>query len=196
MQKKNIKKYTKTLNDILLYIYCICCIVFYSCNRKPVSNDRINLIIDNIKSTIHDKRFELDSITFLYTVDSVFMYKYLPTRYFQTSFYSHKDNVYEYRDIYDDLGGKYLGKDSILTFSIKDTSFVYYSTIEFISTTIDYPYSDCRYEIKKIDDNSYVTTKQSLIDTTYQEIYYYDKNFRIFKFINSYRENICVYTSK
>jgi hypothetical protein len=150
----------------------------------------INLYIEPSTSIIVDEKFNLDSIGFKYSNDSIIMYK----DRFEIPFFKYKDAIFELREEYKDFT-EYVRTDSILTFSIKDTTFIYESLIDknFIPNVFDLGIADCRYEIKKIDDNSYVTRKQSLIDTTYQEIYYYDKNFRIFKFINSYKGNVCIY---
>lgn len=183
-------------NPLKCFSVVFICILICSCNENKIANNRINLIMDATTSTVIDKRFCLDSISFHYDKDSVFMYKHFSNRYFETSFFYSKNDLYEWRDIYDDLAGAYLGKDSILTFSTKEISFVYNSTIEFITTTWDYPFADCKYEIKKIGDDNYTTTKQSLVDTTYKEIYFYNKNYQVSKFINTYKGNICIYTLK
>ncbi len=90
---------------------------------------------------------------------------------------------------------EYLGMDTILSFYKSDTTFVYHSAFDFILLVFYYSYADCQYKILK-EKNAYKSIKTSLIDTTYREIFYYDKDYYIYKFINTYKDNYCVYVKK
>jgi hypothetical protein len=88
----------------------------------------------------------------------------------------------------------YLGIDTILTFAQKDTTFIYKSKRDdAIVLFVDLSLFDSKYTISK-DGNNYKTVKQSLADSTYKEIIFYDKNYRIYKFINTWQGYECVYT--
>ena len=104
------------------------------------------------------------------------------------------NNLWEKRHRSNDFG-EFLKIDSIPTFFLNDTSFIYKSAREIFPVVRIYSYADCRYIIKK-QGEEYVTVKQSTIDTTYKEIFFYDKDFNIHKYINTYKDNYCVYIRK
>lgn len=62
-------------------------------------------------------------------------------------------------------------------------------------TLIDISLFDSQYNIAK-EGNNYKSIKQSLIDTTYKEIIFYDKDYRIYKYINTWKGEKCVYMKK
>lgn len=197
MPKKNIKRNTEKIdcmqNQLKYFYLCLICFFVHSCNGHTNIDNKISLYFDRSESTIIDERFNLDSIGFQYSKDSIILY----IRQLELPFFKKHGNIYELREAYRDMID-YERTDSILTFSTKDTTFTYGSVIDgdFIPNAFDYSLADCKYEIKKIGNNSYVTTKQSLVDTTFKEIYYYDKEYQITKFVNTYKGNICIYTPK
>lgn len=180
--------------DILykIIISLIIGIALVSCE----ANKKVVLVLDKSSSHIDDDRFPLDSVCFNYT-DSIIMYKYYPKRHFEVYFFKSENAVYERRSVYDynnsTISGEYVRDDYVLTLSVQDTTFIYKYTQQFLATVWDYSYADSKYEIRKINEGEYITTKQSLIDSTYKEIFYYNKDFQVTKFINTYKENICIY---
>lgn len=175
----------KTIFKVLCVFVCV---FVHSCAER--NNTQINLYTDIDKSVLSDERFNLDSVKFSYSSDSIIMLM----NQFEIPFIEQNGSFYEVRKAYRDMI-EYERTDSILTFSRNDTTFIYESVIDgdFIPNAFDYSLADCRYEIKKLGENSYKTTKQSLVDTTFKEIYYYDENYRIAKFVNIYIGNVCVY---
>ncbi|GHT70539.1 hypothetical protein FACS1894155_12880 [Bacteroidia bacterium] len=98
--------------------------------------------------------------------------------------YNHENNS---KNIFSTVVGFFLPR--------KDTSFVYKSAYNFIPIVQSYSYADCQYNIRKVGDE-YRSIKKSLIDTTYKEIFFYDKDYRIYKFINTWKDNRYVYVKK
>ena len=62
---------------------------------------------------------------------------------------------------------------------------------KFYPTTIDLSLGDAEYNVEK-QGNTYLSARQSIIDSLYSECYYYE-NFNITKYIVKYRGNVCVY---
>ena len=87
----------------------------------------------------------------------------------------------------------FLGYDSILTLSKKDTSFVHYNSYLKPGPIIFFSFCNSKYIIKKIDERTFLSIKQSLIDTTYFEKIYYDDKYHIYKFEYSFQKNKVIY---
>jgi hypothetical protein len=175
-------------------------IILLSCNR----NEKINLplktelLFDSISSTICDSRFPFQKMIITAYTDSVLVERiHTGGKLRSYVFYNHNGNLFEVRPrinwYYENEGPVDFRMDTILTFSIKDITFVYDADDDIIIGTIfDYSIADSKYEIKK-NGNTYKTIKQSLVDTTYMEIFFYDKKYNIHKFINLWQGNECVY---
>lgn len=171
--------------------------VFFSCKNR---NNTIKLYFDEKLSTVYEKSLIRDSIIIhYYSNDSILLLKYSNGDYKQILFFNLDDVFFERRRRVTEIG-EFIGIDSILTFSKKDTVFEYKSARRFIPLVQDYSYANCIYTIKQAG-NKYMTIKQStlqqsILDTTYKEIFFYDKNYNIYKFINTWKDNECVYVKK
>ena len=177
---------------ILKYFFFMLIIAFYSCKNLDKT---IVLNFDSDLSAVYEKKLIRDSIViYYYSNDSMLLLKYFNGDYKQSQYFK-KDNDFYERRISVTENREFRGIDSILTFSKKDTVFKYNSARSFLITVLDYSYADCIYNIIH-ERNEYMTIKQSAIDTTYKEIFFYDKNYNIFKYINTWKDNQCVYVRK
>jgi hypothetical protein len=167
-------------------------IVFSSCKNE---NKTIILNFEAELSTANETSLIRDSIVIqYYSNDSILFLKYSNGDY-KRSRYFNMNNVFFERRISVTEVGEFVGIDSILTFSKKDTVFEYKSARRFIPIVQDYSFADCIYSIKHKGDE-YKTIKQSLVDSTYKEIFFYDKNYHIYKYVNTWKDNKCVYVKK
>ena len=183
------KTYIKTLFFVMIGLFTL------SCNNKLSKETSYVLYYEPDSSHVLKKSLIRDSIIIeYYQKDSMLFLKYSNGDYKENLFFLHNGNLVERHYRGNDFG-EILGIDSIITFSTKDTSFFYKSALEFIPIVLAYSFADCRYIIKK-QGEEYVTVKQSTIDTTYKEIFFYDKDFNIHKYINTYKDNYCVYIRK
>ncbi len=178
---------------IVFYIF----LLIIGCNKRKNLNNaqEIILLLDSTESIINNPkmRIDIDKIVFTYN-DSIVMSRHYGESVLQSIFFKMDDNYYEKR-ITRTMLGEYTGIDSILTLTQKDTSFVYYSGIEFFALVMQLTLSDCQYEISH-HNQGYMTSKRSLYDTAYQEIFFYDKNYLIDKFVNTFKDNKYVYVKK
>ena len=165
----------------------------FCCNKNNVKEKHVTLLLDIKNSQCNDDRFLIDSINIEYS-DSLRMF-------FSTGDYKHlkvfhkgKNGIYEIRKRFNEEI-ECFGTDTILTFYKSDTIFLYHSAFNFVPIVFYYGFADCKYELLKEND-TYKTIKQSLIDTTYKEIFFYDKDYKIYKFINTWKDNECVYVKK
>lgn len=165
-----------------------------SCNIKNKEYTS-TLCFDPVNSTI-DKPFFQDSIkTTYYANDSIVIKNYYKNSYYESLYFNSNDSFFEKRFV-SNLLANFFGIDTIFTFSTKDTTFIYKSKRDdFIVTLIDLSLFDSKYNIAK-EGNSYKTIKQSLIDTTYKEIFFYDEHYRIYKYINTWKGDRCIYVKK
>lgn len=177
------------IETILFFLILFVC----SCN-KQVSNDRILLVLNEQNSDYPEKKFQMDSITFIYS-DSIYMFRYEGDYTYKSVFFEKNGNLYELRDRFSEIPNESYGVDTILTFSKRDTTFIFKSEFEFIPLVFYYTMADNKYSISKEND-LFVTIKKSLVDSTYTEKFYYDENFKIKKFINTYKDNTCTYIPK
>lgn len=169
---------------ICVFIFCISCI--------QLEKEQITLMIDFSESKIQDSRFAFDSVSFLYN-DSINIYYYLSYRSFNQVLNATNDKVYEVINTYDEISDELIKQDTLLYFSLKDTAYTYLNENKRILTILDYRYASCKFYFKESENSWRMTIKQSLVDSTYKEIYFYDKNFRVNKFINTWQDNLCVY---
>ena len=178
-------------------VFFLLIIALYSCKNHEKT---VILSYDEKLSTIYDKSLIRDSIIIhYYTNDSILLLKYSNGDYKQSLYFRMDDVFFEKRTSVTEVG-EFVGIDSILTFSKKDTIFEYKSARRFIPLLQDYSYADCIYTIKH-EGNEYRTIKQSTLqqstfDTTYKEIFFYDKDYNIYKYINTWKDNECVYVKK
>jgi len=82
--------------------------------------------------------------------------------------------------------------DTLPIFYRSDTIFTYKSNRNFYHSTMDLSLGNGVYKIEK-NENTYVFSKKSTIDSSYEEEYYYNIDFDIIKYIVKYRGNIYVY---
>jgi hypothetical protein len=167
--------------------------LLFSCCKPKVSSTDITLFLDTIESQYTDDRFLIDSICIEYR-DSMSITRYTGDYQFKSQYYKKADGIYEVRERWKE-GFEYLGIDTILTFCKSDTTFIYNSAYDFISIVFQYTLADAKYSILKEND-TYKTIKQSLIDTTYTETFFYVDKFNIYKFINTWQDNKCVYVKR
>lgn len=198
--KKHKNNTMKTINKKKNIIYLLSILFFVfslSCSKKQKNKMyAYTLYFDTISSTI-SKPFFKDSINIMcYGHDSIVMKSYYKENFYENVYFYRNNNLFEKRYI-SNQPGNYFGIDTILTFSItKDTTFIYKSKRDdFMVTLIDISLFNSKYSIVK-NSNNYKSIKQSLIDTTYKEIIFYDKNYNIYKYVNTWKENRCVYTKK
>ncbi|MCD7972130.1 MAG: hypothetical protein LUG18_05600 [Candidatus Azobacteroides sp.] len=162
-----------------------------SCSQKETVENRTILLLDKKNSFIELEGFAFDRMEIV-KEDSTWIYSFYEDGFYFLNVFFEKDHaLYEKRE----RGWKadeVLGIDSILIFSLRDTVFIYDSAVDLPVVVPSLSIADCKYRIFK-QDNYHVTVKQSLIDTTYQEMFFYDEDFNIFKFINTFQENICIY---
>jgi len=179
-------------------IFCfVLMFALYSCKN----HDKIvRLDFDTNLSTVYEKSLIRDSIVIhYYSNDSILLLKYSNGVYKQSLYFNKNDDFFEKRISVTEVGN-FVGIDSILTFSKNDTVFEYKSARRFIPLIQDYSYANCIYTIKH-KGSEYITIKQSTLqqstlDTTYKEIFFYDKDYNIYKFINTWKDNECVYVKK
>jgi len=169
--------------------------LFFSCNKQRDKELSYILLFNPESSNVIEKSLILDSILIKnYSNDSILFSKYSNGRYIESFYFNSNGEFWEERIKGNDYG-KFLGIDSILTFSKKDTTFMYKSVREFIVLVPELSLASCKYSILK-EGNEFKTIKQSLVDTTYKEFFYYDKDYRIYKFVNTWKDNTCVYVKK
>ena len=179
-------------NYILSVIILFC---LFACNKQTNKELTYTLSLDTILSSTNESFFR-DSITITYYGKDSILIKNYDNRYILENLYLNFNNVfYEKRWVYNPIID-YSGIDTILTFTQKDTTFIYKSKRDdFIVTFVDITFFDSKYTIVK-DGNDYKTIKQSLADSTYTEIIFYDKDYHIYKFISTYRDDTCVFVEK
>jgi len=181
--------------SIKYFFLAILSLFLFSCDKQRDKELSYILLLSPESSTVIEKSLIRDSILIkTYFNDSILISKYSNGKPTETMFFNNNDSFWEKRYRSNDFG-EILGFDSILTFSKRDTVFLYKSAREFIPIVQDYSFADCQYSIRKIG-NEYKTTKQSLIDSTYKEIFFYNKDYKIYKFINTWKNNKCVYVRK
>lgn len=173
------------LKYILLLVLIELCI---SCIKKD--DNKIILFLNQKESTINDPELIMNTMSITYG-DSIFIERTYGSKKFKSSYFKVEDGIYEGRHRGMDETQIYK-IDSILTFARKDTSFTYNSAFDFPTLLFQLSLTDCNYAISKSEEG-HITVKQSLIDTTYKEIFFYDKDFVVYKFINYYGNNRCVY---
>ena len=177
-----------------------------SCNNdKPVSSNivlgRNTFIYDSINSKLVDHEFKYDSLFVNRSRDdSITITRYLGGNgyYNYITFSLKNDLFYENRKIPQLIidGETEIYTVLVPTFSHKDTVYYYFPKDDFFTVFVnDLSFDKCKYQIKKNNDD-FLTIKQSIVDTTYSEIYYYDQFYNIYKYINTWKDNKCVYVKR
>lgn len=165
--------------------------IFAGCNEN-YKNERDIFLLDIKNSFIVDTQLIINKMEIVYS-DSILIKSTYGDKTIETIFYKKGDDMYEYRHTQD--ANRQYKIDSILTLSLKDTMFIYNSYFDFPLYLFQFPLTSSEYKIQK-KDNFYTTIRKSLIDTTYKEIYFYNEDFKIYKFINLYKNNKYVYVKK
>jgi len=169
--------------------------LLFSC-QKYANKEHSYILFFYPDSSSVSKPFNNDSILITYYgKDSIIVKNYYHGNYYQNIFFQKNGSFAEKRFVAN-FPEQIFEIDTILTLTKKDTSFVYHSNRDnFIVTLVDLSLFDSRYTISK-ERKKYKTIKQSLVDTTYKEIFFYDKDYNIYKFINTWKGNKCVYVKK
>jgi hypothetical protein len=146
-----------------------------------------------MNSSSVDKPFFRDSLVITYyKEDSILIKNYFNGNYYQNIYFKMNNKFFEKRYV-SNLPAQISEVDTILSFAKEDVFLTYKSRRDdFIVTLIDLSLIDGQYTIQK-DGNNYKTIKRSLIDTTYKEVFFYDTNYNIYKFINTWKNDNCVY---
>ncbi|MDR0575279.1 MAG: hypothetical protein LBG96_14885 [Tannerella sp.] len=182
------------MNTSSKYILFIISFIFLlqSCNRQIEKEITCALSFDPNNSSVNKPFFRDSILITYYKKDSILIKNYFNGTYYQNIYFNCGNKFFEKRYV-SDLPSQIFEIDTVLTFAKEDTFLIYKSKRDdFIVTLIDLSLIDGRYIIQK-DGNNYKTIKQSLIDTTYKEIFFYDKNYRIYKFVNTWKNNNSVY---
>ena len=196
--------YNKILYQIFSFTLFLGFLLLQSCNYEKNNIHRIVLEFDSIKSTVKNWDFvEMSKMEIAYRGDSIFIEKFFDNKNLQNVFINKNGNVYElgyYGAILLDEEENIIEdntiSDTILMFSVNDTTFIWNCPSRIFPPFKRFsPYFDSKYTIEK-SRNGYKTIRQSLVDSTYKEIYFYNKNYIIYKFINTYKDNKCVYSIK
>ncbi len=133
----------------------LCILLICTCQKSSNRSYFCTLHLDQTLSSINQESFTYDSIVFVkYGNDSIIMEKCSNGKCFHLTFFNLNGDFFENRYRSNDIGD-FLGMDSILTFSKKDTAFNYKSAYDFIAIVQSYAYADCQYSIRKVD-NDYI----------------------------------------
>lgn len=179
--------------------FCLIILIFFlssfyvGTNHVSTKKEHRSVLLFDVDSSSCEKPFFRDSLLIIYYgEDSLLVKNFFKGTYYENIFFNSGDIFFEKRFV-SNLPENIFGIDTILTFSKRDSSFIYKSkNYHFLVTLIDVSYYDSKYTIQ-IDGGTYKTTKQSMVDTTYKEIFFYDKDYRIYKFINTWKNMKCVY---
>jgi len=180
------------------HVAIIAIVIICSLSCKEQEKKTI-LLFSQKESVISDQRFVLDSIIIIKTKTTMSMRQYRGRgAYLEIEFIKTNNNFSELRERFRGLiqVGKPIDKpvhvDTLPIFSINDTFFIYKSKRDFYHSIIDLSLGDAQYKVVKQGD-TYVSSRQSMIDSLYNEYYYYNKKFDITKYIVKYRKNLYVY---
>jgi hypothetical protein len=193
----NMRMLNNGLTMKFFHVAIMAIVIFCSLSCKEKEKKTI-LLFSQKESVISDQRFVLDSIIIIKTKTTMSIRQYRGKgEYLDIKFIKANNNFSELRESFRYIQeGKPIDKpiqiDTLPIFSVNDTSFTYKSKRKYYPTTIDLSLGDAQYKVEKQGD-TYVSFRQSMIDSLYNEYYYYNKNFDITKYIAKFRRNICVY---
>jgi hypothetical protein len=184
-------KYRFSMQKCLLT--CVIFFCLFSCGEKQTKS---YLLLYDTESSSMGKPFFRDSILITYyDKDSIIIKNYYNGDYYQ-NIYFWDENSYAEKRFITNYPEQIFEIDTILTFTNKDTTFLYLSNRDnFIVTLVDLSLCNSKYIIMQ-EKKGYKMIKQSTIDTTYTETFFYDDNYNICKFINTWQGNKCVYVRK
>lgn len=178
--------------------FILCATLFFlftgSCNKTKTYT--IKYLQNKRESIINNPIVIFDSIVVMYT-DSIQINRFLGKINHPLLLNIKNGNAYNYAFRYENLipaSNMLIRVDTLLMFSNKDT--IYESLFHVRNIPVVRAFSDasCKITIQNSKNpGERMTIKQSLIDTTYEEIYYYNRVFFISKIINKWQDNICVY---
>jgi hypothetical protein len=140
-----------------------------------------------------DSLFVYDSIVVEKRLDTITFAKYSNNgRPFVNKLCKYDGDFYEIRELPELMGSVIsMRTDTLITLSKKDTSVI--NPYERVYLAVwGLQYGSMNYKFTK-ESNIYKTVKQSLQDSTYFEIFYYNDKYQISKFINTWRNNKIVY---
>jgi len=192
-----------TLNNYttMIYRYIIIIILIFgtlSCKEKL---HKTTLSFSSKESVINNKKNILDSIVISRTECKILIRQYRGAgNYLEISLIRFNNGFSELRKKFNGLVDTETDKiktniipvDTLPTFYKIDTFFTYKSERNFYHSIMDLSLGNARYKIKK-NKNTFMFSKKSTIDSSYEEEYYYDMNFNIIKYIVKYRGNIYIY---
>ena len=185
----------------MIYRYIIIIILIFgtlSCKEKL---HKTTLFFSSKESVINNKKNILDSIVISRTESKILIRQYRGSgNYLEISLIRFNNGFSELRKKFNGLVDTETDKiktniipvDTLPTFYKIDTFFTYKSERNFYHSIMDLSLGNARYKIKK-NKNTFMFSKKSTIDSSYEEEYYYDMNFNIIKYIVKYRGNIYIY---
>jgi len=182
------------------YIIIIIVLILGTISCKE-EKQNITLLLSKRESVINDKKIILDSIVINRSKKHILIRQYRGAGdYLEIKFIKINNGFSEIRKKFyglienktDKIKADLMPADTLPTFYKSDTIFTYKSNRNFYHSTMDLSLGDGEYKIEKTE-NTYISSKKSAIDSSFEELYYYDVNFNITKFIVKYRGNICVY---
>jgi hypothetical protein len=189
---------------LILGVLVLVYVITTSCSKQDsfeMITGKTILFYDSDSSKLTDIEFKYDSLVVeRISKDSMTITRYLGGEgYYYHSNFSLKNDVFYENRIVPQLiieGETETKVIFIPTFSLKDTIFNYTPEDDFTSVFVmDLSFDKCIYQIEK-KNNKVLTIKKSLVDTTYKEIFFYDKDYNIYKYINTWQNNKCVYVKK
>jgi hypothetical protein len=206
MKQKSMQKKCIKIRKIIIcsnLIIILISVIFASCNKQVPNKDikdKIVLEYDSALSKLYYEKFKFDSLLIeRMNSDSMIIYRYLEKNdnYWYSTFSLIENIFYEHRVVPHLIieGETETSIILIPTFLQRDTTFYYLPEDDFFPVSANMSFDKCRYQIKK-NNNEFIFIKQSLTDSTYKEIFFYDKNYNINKFINTWQDNECVYVIK
>jgi hypothetical protein len=184
-------------------LFALITVIVSSCHKKSseIVLGKTIFAYDSIVSNLNEEKFKYDSL-FIERIrkDCLVIIRYLGGDGYHNiiPFSNENDVFYEERQIPQMIidGETETSVIFIPTFLLKDTAFTYIPEDDFIYAFVpDLSYGKTKYEIRRNNDG-FITFKQSLVDTTYTETFFYDDNFNIYKFINTWQDNKCVYVKR
>ena len=182
--------------QITIIIFLILGII--SCKEKQ-QKTILNL---SIKESVNiDKKFILDSIVILRTEKNIIIRQYRGRgNHLEVNLIKGNKGFSEFRSRFyglvandeDERKAQLMPVDTIPVFYKGDTIFTFKCNRNFYHSTMDLSLGDAQYKIEK-NGNTNVSSRKSIIDTSFEEAYYYDMDYNIFKYIVKLRGSVYIY---
>ena len=184
-------------NSIFFILAILSITMLFSCEKQE---KKIVLLLSPEESVIGlEEGYKLDSIIIRpYNGDTIVLLQYNINGIFGVNhFFEQNDVLFEIKPIFTvtEIPGKIIGHDNIMTFARKDTTFIHRPKIRFFPGGMGHFDAECYYTIKQLKEG-YVTIKQSAIDKTFRELYFYDNDYNVYKYILTLHYNMFVYNKK